>query len=166
LKSGSALASALGGGPKPEAGSQKVEMGGGKLEAGNQKLEEGKKNPASGSVQGKLKEFVQHVSSKRPQIGSLLAHVKLTVLSGETIYFQLDPGGIWMDLLSERKAQIEEMAGAFFGRPLRVAVQEGPPPPGEETARLEGESSARNPVDPIVHSAMNILNAKIDEVNS
>jgi hypothetical protein len=159
LKSGSALGSALAGGLKPEAGIQKTEMGG-------RKLEEGKKNPVSGPVQGKLKDFIQQVSSKRPQIGSLLAHVKATVLSGETIYFQLDPGGIWMDLLSERKAQIEEMAGTFFGRPLRVAVQDSPPPPGEETARLEGESSARNPVDPIVHSAMNILNAKIDEVNS
>ena len=123
LKSGSVVGSPLAGNPKTEEGRQKTEAG--------------KKNPAPLPTQGKLKDFIQQVSSKRPQIGSLLAHIKAAVLSGEVIYFQLDAGGIWMDLLSERKAQIEEIAGAHFARPLRVVIQEGPLPAGEETAQME-----------------------------
>ncbi len=111
-----------------------------------------------------LKNFIQHLSQKRPQLGSLFQHLKGACLTDSTLHFQFEPGALWMELLNERKDQIEEAAKNFFNRPYRVLVQDTPLPAGkEEVLPVQRESKASNP---IVQSALHILNAQIEEVNS
>ncbi len=111
-----------------------------------------------------LKSFIHQFSQKRPQIGSLFQHLKASCLTDSSIHFQFEPGALWMELLNERKDQIEEAAKVFFNRPYRVLVQDTPLPAGnEELTPTQKESKTSNP---IVQSALHILNAQIEEVNS
>jgi DNA polymerase-3 subunit gamma/tau len=114
-----------------------------------------------------LTKFLQQVSSERPQVGSLLGHMRASVLDQDKIYFQFDPGGIWMELLADRKAQIEAMAKDFFRRPLQIIIQNNTIPL-ESGEVVMGKISAQEQAthnDPMVSSALNILNAQIEEVN-
>jgi len=109
--------------------------------------------------------FIQQVSSKRPQIASLLNHLAASAVSGNQIFFQFEKGGIWMDLLAEKKEALEAMALEFFGRKMQVLVQDSPLPQ-VEGMQVQKNKPRENPtVPPIVDSAIQILNAKIEEVN-
>ncbi len=111
-----------------------------------------------------LKKFIEQVASKRPQLGSLLDHVKKFSICEDKIYLQTDPQGIWLDMLRERKPQLEEMATEFFGKGYPIVIQGEALPLGGtvEVARPEEKLL----LDPLVHSALHILDAKIEEVKS
>jgi DNA polymerase III subunit gamma/tau len=112
-----------------------------------------------------VKEFLKHVSSKRPQVGSLLSHVRAFSLSEKRVILNTDPGSLWMDLLSERKALLEEMAAEFFGRPLQVLIQEKTVTSNPQAGSARPAEGGKGDLDSVVDSALNILNAKLEEVN-
>ncbi|MFO1518812.1 MAG: DNA polymerase III subunit gamma/tau [bacterium] len=120
-------------------------------------------SPAASPAGGSLKAFIQHVMSKRPQVGSLLGHVKASGRLDDVLLLQLEPGGIWFDMLKDRQAQLEEMAQEFFGKKMRVVIQDTPLPEGQ--GEVMEMAASKKGSDPIVNSALNILNARIEEVN-
>ncbi len=118
------------------------------------------------AIDANLANFIQHVSSKRPQIASLLNHLSNSGLLEDKVFLQFEKGGIWMEILAEKKELLEGMAKEFFGKKMQVLIQDSPLPdlPGMEQRK---NTPRENPtVSPIVDSAIQILNAKIEEVNS
>ena len=110
--------------------------------------------------------FIAHVSSKRPQIASLLNHLAASGIAQDKIYFQFEKGGIWMDLLQEKKEQIESMAREFFGKNMFVTIQDSPLSEGQGMQVIANTPRENPSVPPIVDTAIQILNAKIEEVRS
>lgn len=124
------------------------------------------KAPVKPAIDASLTNFIQHMSSKRPQIASLLNHLSTSGLAEDKIFLQFEKGGIWMELLMEKKEILETLAKEFFGKKMQVLIQDTPLPalPGMEQRK---NTPRENPtVSPIVDSAIQILNAKIEEVNS
>lgn len=113
-----------------------------------------------------LVNFIAHVSSKRPQIASLLNHLAASGIAQDKIYFQFEKGGIWMDLLQEKKEQIESMAREFFGKNMFVTIQDSPLSEGQGMQVIANTPRENPSVPPIVDTAIQILNAKIEEVRS
>lgn len=124
------------------------------------------KAAAKPAIDASLVNFIQHVSSKRPQIASLLNHLSNSGLVADKVFLQFEKGGIWMEILAEKKELLETMAKEFFGKKMQVLIQDSPLPdlPGMEQRK---NTPRENPtVSPIVDSAIQILNAKIEEVDS
>lgn len=119
---------------------------------------------ANSSKNSKLDLFIQHLSNEKPQIGSLLTHLLNYSMESETILFQFEPETIWMELLLERKSQIEEIATQFFQKPMKLILQNAPISEVKELKNKKIDEK-KSKLDPIVNSALEILNAQIKEVN-
>ncbi|MBL7685743.1 MAG: DNA polymerase III subunit gamma/tau [Deltaproteobacteria bacterium] len=113
-------------------------------------------------------DFIKRVSSKRPQIGSMLAHVHSGCLSGNELILECEPNDIWLDLLTDKKDQLDLLAQEFYGRPIRVVLQDHAiaSDKGEIVEISDKKKLKEVAQDPMVHSAIQILNAKIEEVKS
>ncbi len=113
-----------------------------------------------------LNNFIAFVSSKNSRIASLLNHLCASAMAQDAVYFQFEKDSIWMDLLSEKKELLETMAQEFFGKRIPILIQCSEIP---EDAALEIQKNVvrENPtLPPVVDRAIQILNAKIEEVNS
>ena len=93
----------------------------------------------------------------------LFGHVRAFFLTESDLILQTDPGAIWADLIREKKDPLEQMAAEFFGRSLKIAVKEETLAAGFPWSVLEGVQG-QTEADPIVKTALHMLNAKIEEV--
>ncbi len=121
--------------------------------------------PKKAPIDPSLSNFLQQISMKRPQLASLLNHLTASGFSGDNILLQFEKGGIWMDLLLEKKDQLESMALDFFGKKIQISIQDSPIPEGTGMEILKNKVRENPTVAPMVDTAIQILNAKIEEVN-
>lgn len=121
-------------------------------------------SPQKNKVDPSLLNFIQQISSKRPQLASLLNHLAASGLSENKIFLQFEKGGIWMELLLEKKDQLESMAQDFFGKKMQLLIQDAPLPEGSGIEIQKNKARENPTVAPIVDTAIQILNAKIEEV--
>jgi hypothetical protein len=124
--------------------------------------------PAPSSGEQSWEAFVAFTRGERPTLAEHLAKCAPARLERQEMAIAA-PRGFRADYLSRRDhvAQIEELAGRFFGRPMRVQVSaaeaasdaaaEAPRP---RTADLTSAALR----DPAVQAAVNILGGEIAEV--
>ncbi len=120
----------------------------------------------SAHFSNEVEKFFSYANQKRPQLGSLVQHLEAATLDGNRLILQCEKEGIWMDLLMERKNQIVEMAADFWKRPIEVQIQNLPISVEssevyllKKSKSLDTKPSEKN----IIHSAIQILNATIEE---
>jgi DNA polymerase-3 subunit gamma/tau len=127
----------------------------------------GPRPPSGGGAQS-WEAFVAFARAERPTLAEHLAKCAPARLEGQEMRIAA-PRGFRADYLSRRDhvEQIEELAGRFFGRPMRVQVaaaeaaqDAAAEAPRQRTADLTSAALR----DPAVQAAVNILGGEIAEV--
>ena len=124
--------------------------------------------PVSSSGEQSWEAFVTYARGERPTLAEHLAKCAPARLEGQGMAIAA-PRGFRADYLSRRDhvEQIEELAGRFFGRPMRVEVSaaEAAPDAAAEAPRPRtAELTSAALRDPAVQAAVNILGGEIAEV--
>lgn len=76
--------------------------------------------PAAGSLTWQT--FVQKMRTEEAHLGSLLAHVKWRWVGDDTLDLVAGEQKFYRDMLLGKKARLEELASAFFARPIIVTM--------------------------------------------
>jgi len=99
---------------------------------------------------------------KRPQIKALLDHALAKHWEGNTYIVVFEKGSLWIDMFSEKRPVLAEALSQEMNAPVKVEVRtEG------GVFRAEKSEMGSGPVlpsDPVVQQAVEILNARVQEV--
>jgi DNA polymerase-3 subunit gamma/tau len=122
---------------------------------------------------GGWRDFVDFVRQERPTLAEHLRTCEMSRMEGSVLEIEA-PAGFRHDYLARRDhvAEVEDLVGRFFHRPLRVVVQPGTAkkaaadePPGEAATSAADLTTAALG-DPVVRAAVEILGGEVAEVRS
>lgn len=118
-----------------------------------------------------LQGFLAFVGEKRPQVSSILSQVLSLALKESEILVKVEPASHWLEWLKDRDDVLQGLAKDYFSKKIKFVVsdQELVGPFLEEVLLhrpAKKEVILQQSSDPMVSKAMNILNAKIEEISS
>jgi DNA polymerase-3 subunit gamma/tau len=124
---------------------------------------------ASGT--GGWRDFVDFVRSERPTLADHLGTCEMSRMEGSVLEIEA-PTGFRHDYLTRRDhvAEVEDLVGRFFQRPLRVVVSPGKAK--KAAAEIQASDAAASTADlttaalgdPVVRAAVEILGGEVAEV--
>ncbi|MBF0493042.1 MAG: DNA polymerase III subunit gamma/tau [Deltaproteobacteria bacterium] len=132
----------------------------------------GEKVP-EGRMRGELtlQGFLTFTEQKKPQVSSILSRAMKLALKESEIFVKVESNSHWLEWLKEREEILQSLAKEYFQKKLKFVLSDQDlMGPFEEELILQSpvkkEVLTQQSNDPTVSKAMNILNAKIEEVTS
>ena len=103
---------------------------------------------------------MERALKKRPQIRAVLDNALAHGWEGEQLIVTFEKGSIWPEMFEEKRPILAEALSQELGNPVKVVVRQEK----RDAPRAEGGAAPVPSSDPVVQQAIEVLNARVQEV--